>query len=331
MKENILVVGGAGYIGSHMCKRLYTAGYVPVVLDNLVRGHRGAVKWGPFIQGNMDDTKLLQSVFSEYKIDAVMHFAAFAYVGESVTYPEMYYRNNVAAPIILLQKMVEYGISKFIFSSTCAIYGEPAEIPMDEKHPKRPINPYGRGKLMVEQILDDFKQAHGVESVCLRYFNAAGADPEGRIGEDHSPETHLIPLALEVALGKREAVTIFGDDYSTRDGTCIRDYIHIEDLSRAHLLALQQMKGGTAVPAKYNLGNGNGYSVKEVLDTARLVTGRDIPARIGPRRPGDPAELVGSGKLAMRELGWKPEYPNLETIIKTAWNWHKNNPDGFRE
>lgn len=331
MKENILVVGGAGYIGSHMCKSLYAQGYTPIVLDNLARGHRGAVQWGPFVQGNMEDSALLQNVFSEYQIAAVMHFAAFAYVGESVTHPGMYYQNNVAAPIILLQQMAEYGISRFIFSSTCAIFGEPVEIPMDEKHPQSPINPYGRGKLMVEQILDDFKQAHGIESVCLRYFNAAGADPEGMIGEDHFPETHLIPLAFEVALGKRERLTIFGDDYPTRDGTCIRDYIHIEDLAQAHLLALQQMKGGKAVSAKYNLGNGDGYSVKEVLDAARLVTGHGIPAQIGPRRPGDPAELVGSGKLAMRELGWKPKYPDLKTIIETAWNWHKNNPDGFGE
>jgi len=329
LKENILVVGGAGYIGAHMCKNLHAEGYTPIVLDNLSRGHREAVQWGPFFQGNMDDTALLQSVFSENKIEAVMHFAAFAYVGESVTDPGMYYRNNVAAPLILLQQMAEYGISRFIFSSTCAIYGEPVKIPMDESHPKSPINPYGRGKFMVEQILDDFKLAHGIESVCLRYFNAAGADPEGMIGEDHSPETHLIPLALEVALGKREKLTIFGDDYPTKDGTCIRDYIHIEDICQAHLGGLCRMKDGTAVSAKYNLGNGNGYSVKEVLDTARLITGHDIPAQIGPRRPGDPAELIGSAELATRELGWKPKYPDLKAIIETAWNWHKNNPDGF--
>ncbi len=329
MKQNILVVGGAGYIGAHMCNGLHAAGYTPIVLDNLARGHRQAVQWGPLVEGHMDDRVLLRDLFSQYAIEAVMHFAAFAYVGESVTDPGNYYRNNVAAPIVLLQQMVESGIQKFIFSSTCAIYGEPVKIPMTETHPKAPINPYGRGKLMVEQILDDFNAAHGIQSVCLRYFNAAGADPEGRIGEDHSPETHLIPLALEVALGKRDGLTIYGEDYPTSDGTCIRDYIHIEDLAQAHLLALEQMRGDKKFSAKYNLGNGKGYSVREVLDTARAVTGQDIPAQIGPRRPGDPAELVGSGELARQELGWKPEYPDLETIIATAWNWHKHNPDGF--
>ncbi len=331
MKENILVVGGAGYIGAHMCKNLHAAGYTPIVLDNLARGHRGAVQWGPFIEGNMDDTGLLQGVFSRYPIEAVMHFAAFAYVGESVTDPGLYYRNNVAAPIVLLQQMAKHGINRFIFSSTCAIYGEPVDIPIDETHPKAPINPYGRGKLMVEQILDDFRQGHGIESVCLRYFNAAGADPEGMIGEDHKPETHLIPLALEVALGKRDQLTIYGNDYDTDDGTCIRDYIHIMDLAQAHLLALQKMEKKSIISMKYNLGNGNGYTVQDVLDTARTVTGHAIPAEIGPRRPGDPARLVGSGQLARQELGWEPQYPDLKTIIETAWNWHKNNPEGFGE
>ena len=331
LKENILVVGGAGYIGSHMCKGLYDAGYNPIVLDNLSRGHREAVQWGPFIEGNMDDTGLLQSVFTQYQIETVMHFAAFAYVGESVDDPGLYYRNNVAAPIVLLQQMAKHGINRFIFSSTCAIYGEPIEIPIGEKHPKAPINPYGRGKFMVEQILDDFRHGHGIDSICLRYFNAAGADPEGMIGEDHRPETHLIPLALEIALGKREKLTIYGDDYATADGSCIRDYIHIMDLAQAHLLALQKMKENAVVSAKYNLGNGNGYSVKEVLDTARKVTGHAIPAETGPRRPGDPARLVGSGQRARKELGWEPQYPGLKTIIETAWNWHKNNPDGFKD
>jgi len=328
-KEHILVVGGAGYIGAHMCKYLHAAGYTPIVLDNLERGHHAAVQWGPFVNGNIDDIGILQHLFAQYSIGAVMHFAAFAYVGESVEDPGLYYRNNVGAPIVLLQQMVRHGIKKFIFSSTCAIYGEPVEVPMDESHPIAPINPYGRGKFMVEQILDDFRAGHGIESVCLRYFNAAGADPDGEIGEDHRPETHLIPLALEVALGKREAVTIYGDDYPTPDGTCILDYIHIEDLARAHLLALEKMKVNADIPDKYNLGNGTGYSVKEVLDTARQITGHAILGRIGPRRPGDPARLVASGELAHRELGWKPQYPDLKTIIATAWNWHKHNPDGF--
>ena len=322
-------MGGAGYIGSHMCKCLHAAGYNPIVLDNLARGHREAVQWGPFIEGRMDDPELLQSVFEQYTVDAVMHFAAFAYVGESVTDPGLYYHNNVAAPIVLLQQMARHGIRRFIFSSTCAIYGEPVDVPMDEAHPKQPINPYGRGKLMVEQILDDFRQGHGIESVCLRYFNAAGADPEGLIGEDHRPETHLIPLALEVALGKRDRLTIYGDDYDTDDGTCIRDYIHIMDLAEAHLLALQQMNAGALKSTKYNLGNGNGYSVQEVLDTAREITGHAIPSEVGPRRPGDPARLVGSAVLASNELGWKPQFPDLKSIIETAWNWHNNNPDGF--
>jgi UDP-glucose-4-epimerase GalE len=314
-----------------MCKNLHAAGYTPIVVDNLSRGHRAAVQWGPFIQGNMDDTALLERVFSRYPIEAVMHFAAFAYVGESVDDPGLYYRNNVAAPIILLQQMARHGVKRFIFSSTCAIYGEPVAVPMDEKHPKAPINPYGRGKLMIEQVLDDFRHGHGIASMCLRYFNAAGADPEGLIGEDHRPETHLIPLALEVALGKRDTLTIFGEDYPTPDGTCIRDYIHIKDLARAHLLALEKMKSAAAGSAKYNLGNGNGYSVKEVLETARAVTGHAIPARIGPRRPGDPARLVGSSDLARQELGWEPRYPDLKSIVETAWNWHKNHPDGFGE
>jgi len=331
MQEAILVVGGAGYIGSHICKHLHAAGYTPVVLDNLDRGHRRAVQWGPFVHGNMDDIEVLHDVFARYPIAAVMHFAAFAYVGESVQDPGLYYRNNVAAPIVLLQQMARHGLDRFIFSSTCAIYGEPVKVPMDEDHPIRPINPYGRGKFMVEQVLNDFRAGHGIESICLRYFNAAGADPEGMIGEDHRPETHLIPLALEVALGKREALTIYGDNYPTADGTCIRDYIHIEDLARAHLLALEKMKAGDARSQAYNLGNGDGYSVKEVLDTARRVTGQRIPARIGPPRPGDPAQLIGSGELARRELGWEPQYPDLTSIVETAWNWHKNNPNGFAD
>lgn len=271
--KNILIVGGAGYIGSYMCKYLANNGYNPIVLDNLVYGHREAVRWGPFVEGSMADSKLLKQIFSKYQIVAVMHFAAFCYVGESVTAPAKYYRNNVADTINLLEVMVEKNVSNFIFSSSCATYGEPVEIPITEEHPQNPINPYGRTKLMVEQILDDFKSAYGLESVSLRYFNAAGADPDGELGEDHRPETHLIPLVLQTALGQRKAINIFGDNYPTKDGTCIRDYIHIVDLAEAHFLALKRLMNGLP-GGKYNLGNGDGYSVGEVIETARKITGK---------------------------------------------------------
>lgn len=326
--KNILVIGGAGYIGSHMAKHLCAEGYVPVVLDNLVRGSRETAKYGPFFEGSMDDVRLLNKVFSEFPIAAVMHFAAFCYVGESVEHPARYYRNNVANTLALLEVMVERNMGNFIFSSSCSIYGEPVEIPITEDHPKKPINPYGRTKLIVEQMLDDFRQSYGLESICLRYFNAAGADPDGELGEDHDPETHLIPLVLKTALGQRSRVDIFGDDYATPDGTCIRDYIHVEDLAHAHLLALERlltgMRGG-----QYNLGNAKGYSVKQVIEMARRITGKEIPARVVARRPGDPAILISSSERATKDLGWKPAYPDLETIMETAWNWHKNNPDGY--
>ncbi|MEZ4529368.1 MAG: UDP-glucose 4-epimerase GalE [Desulfobacterales bacterium] len=328
MKENILVVGGAGYIGSHMCKYLAGKGYRPVVLDSLVYGHPQAVKWGPLIKGNVSDTGLLRQVFSEYDFAAVMHFAAFAYVGESVTNPAKYYRNNVAATIALLEIMGEKKVTHFIFSSSCATYGNPLEIPITENHPQNPINPYGRSKLMVEQILSDFEKAYGLNSVSLRYFNAAGADPDRELGEDHRPETHLIPLILQTVLGKRKSLHVFGADYPTKDGTCIRDYIHINDLAHAHLLALERLlnKGGTAA---YNLGNGEGYSVKEVIDMAEKVTGQRVPFEIKPRREGDPAVLIGSAEKAMKELGWNPRFPDLKTIMQTAWDWHRQHPDGY--
>ncbi len=326
---NILVIGGAGYIGSHMCKYLSQKGHRPVVLDNLIYGHREAVKWGPFIEGAMENRDILDGVFTEYEIHAVMHFAAFAYVGESVTDPGKYYTNNVAATVSLLESMRKHNVLKFIFSSTCATYGEPVEIPMTETHPQNPINPYGRSKLMVEQILDDYESAYGLKSVSLRYFNAAGADPDGEIGEDHDPETHLIPLTLQTALGKRKKMVIFGDDYPTGDGTCVRDYIHIMDLAQAHLLALEKLMNGSP-GEKYNLGNGNGISVKEVIDTAREITGEKIPVRMAERRPGDPAVLVGSADKAITELGWKPQFADLKSILESAWRWHKNNPEGFR-
>lgn len=325
---NILVIGGAGYIGSYMCKYLAKNGYHPIVLDNLVNGHREAVRWGPFYLGFMSDPKLLDRIFSEYRIAAVMHFAALCYVGESVTEPGKYYRNNVAATIALLEMMLEKGILNFIFSSSCATYGEPVEIPITEQHPQNPINPYGRSKLMVEQILDDFKDAYGLKYVSLRYFNAAGADPDGELGEDHRPETHLIPLVLQTALGQREALNIFGDDYPTRDGTCIRDYIHIDDLAQAHLLALARLLNDFT-GGQYNLGNGEGSSVKEVIELASKITGKRIPIKSSKRRPGDPAILIGSSEKAIKELGWNPQFYDLPTIIETAWKWHKNHPSGY--
>ncbi len=326
--KNILIVGGAGYIGSYMCKYLAKNGYHPIVLDNLVYGHRQAVKWGPFIAGQMADTRLLDQIFKEHPIAAVMHFAAFCYVGESVEDPGKYYQNNVAATITLLEEMLKKNIKNFIFSSSCAVYGEPVEIPITEQHQYNPINPYGRSKLMVEQILQDFRAAYGLEYVALRYFNAAGADPEGEIGEEHNPETHLIPLVLKTALEQRETINIFGDDYATKDGTCIRDYIHIDDLAQAHLLALDRLLNGLP-GGRYNLGNGDGYSVKEVIEVARNITSKQIPAKIVKRRPGDPAVLIGSSAKAFKELGWKPQFADLNAIVETAWQWHKTHPDGY--
>jgi len=326
--KNILVVGGAGYIGSHMCKYLAKHDYQPIVLDNLVRGNREAVKWGPFIEGSVADSDILSEIFAQYKILAVMHFAAFAYVGESVESPALYYQNNVASTINLLEAMVESNVLNFIFSSTCAVYGEPQEIPIPEGHPLNPINPYGRGKLMVEKILEDFLAAYGLKYISLRYFNAAGADPEGELGEDHRPETHLIPLVLQTALGQKEAVQVFGDDYPTKDGTCIRDYIHIVDLAQAHLIAMERLFAD--LPGRiYNLGNGDGYSVNDVIEVARKITGKPIPAEVVMRRPGDPAILVGSSDRARKELGWKPQFQGLETIIETAWEWHRSHPNGY--
>jgi UDP-glucose-4-epimerase GalE len=328
--ENILVVGGAGYIGSHMCKYLHKNGYQPVVLDNLIYGHRKAVRWGPFFEGAMADTELLEKVSSEYPISAVMHFAAYCYVGESVTEPAKYYRNNVADTVTLLEFMLLKNITKFIFSSTCATYGEPIETPITEHHPQNPINPYGRTKLVVEQMLEDFRNAYGLEAVSLRYFNAAGADPQCELGEDHRPETHLIPLVLQTAMGQREHIEVYGDDYPTEDGTCIRDYIHVEDLAQAHLLALERLLNGQP-GGVFNLGNGAGYSVQEVIQIATDVTKRSIPVKVVKRRAGDPAVLVGSSNKAFSELGWKPQYADLGTIVETAWNWCKSYPHGYED
>lgn len=318
----ILIVGGAGYIGSHTNKLMTKQGYETVIYDNLIYGHREAVKWGEFILGDLNDIEQLRLVFSKYKIDAVMHFAAFAYVGESVEDPEKYYINNVSNTLNVLKVMKEFGCKYFIFSSTCATYGNPEYLPIDENHPQNPINPYGQSKLMAEKILEDYTKAYDIHYVSLRYFNAAGCDMDTEIGEDHNPETHLIPLILDAALGKREDIKVFGADYDTRDGSAIRDYIHVTDLAEAHILALRYLQNGGASD-KFNLGNGDGYSVKEVIDVAKKVTGSDFKVTYTDRRPGDPAALVGSAQKAIKVLGWKPQYANLKTIIESAWKWHQ--------
>jgi UDP-glucose 4-epimerase len=319
---NILVVGGAGYIGSHMVAALDHAGYRPVTLDNLSSGHRDAVIAGEFIEGDLSDRALLNRVLDAHEIAGVMHFAAHIEVGESVRDPAKYYRNNVANTQNLLDAMVRYGVNAFIFSSTAAIFGEPQYVPIDEQHPKNPVNPYGRSKWMVEQLLEDYDRAYGLKAICLRYFNAAGADPEGRLGERHDPESHLIPLVLQAASGRRESITVFGNDYNTPDGTCIRDYIHVGDLCDAHLLALERLlQGGDS--DRFNLGNGQGYSVQEVIDAAARVTGLKIPSKRGERRPGDPARLVADSARARSRLDWRPRLVDLDTIIAHAWAWER--------
>ncbi len=322
MKNPVLVTGGAGYIGAHACKALSRAGYTPIAYDNLVYGHRSAVKWGPLEEGDISDRRRLETVMREYKPGAIMHFAAYAYVGESVEKPSKYYCNNVAGTLMLLETMRSCGIDKMIFSSTCATYGMPEQIPIPEDHPQNPINPYGRSKLMVEWMLKDFAAAYNIKYVSLRYFNAAGADPGAEIGEDHDPETHLIPLVLDAASGKRAQIEIFGTDYETPDGTCIRDYIHVTDLADAHLLALEYLISGGNSDV-LNLGNGNGFSVREVIAAALKITGCDIPYLESDRRPGDPPVLIGSSNRIKKKLGWRPLYDSLGAIIETAWRWHQ--------
>jgi len=323
MKEKkILVVGGAGYIGSHMVKELQRSGYRVVTLDNLSNGHRDLLPGGTFIQGNCGDSDLLDKLFSEHQIDAVMHFAAYALVGESMENPMAYYRNNLAETMELINAMVRHRIMRFIFSSTAAVYGEPSEVPITENHPCNPTNPYGATKIAAERMLQDCDAAYGLKYINLRYFNAAGADESGEIGERHDPETHLIPLTLKVAAGELGSIKIFGTDYPTEDGTCIRDYIHVIDLAQAHLLALKALLAG-GESTVYNLGNSSGYSVREVIEVAREVTGRSIPAVETDMRPGDPAVLVASSDKIRKELGWKPVYEDLKTIIRTAWVWHQ--------
>ena len=318
----VLVTGGAGYIGSHCCKQLHQKGYQPITIDNLVYGHAENVKWGQFYQGDIRDETLLERIFSENEIGAVIHFAAFAYVGESVQKPREYYTNNLRNTITLLEKTLQHAVSCFIFSSTCATYGRPQRIPIDEEHPQDPINPYGRSKHMIEQILSDYGKTYDFRFMSLRYFNAAGADLEGEIGENHTPETHLIPLILDVAKGRREHLDVYGNDYDTEDGSCVRDYIHVTDLADAHVHALEKLLGG-ASSEFVNLGTGDGYSVLQVIEQAAAITGQKIPFRIADRRPGDPAVLIASNKKARAVLGWKPKHSNLKTIIHTAWNWHQ--------
>ena len=315
-----LVVGGAGYIGSHMVKMLLGEGHEVVTLDDLSGGYRDAVLGGAFVEGDLGDAALLDQLFSSHKFDGVMHFASFIMVGESVTAPGKYYENNLAKTVTLLNALVRHEVKAFIFSSTAAIYGNPRYVPIDEEHEAAPINPYGRTKWMVEQILQDFDHAHELRSACLRYFNAAGADPDGELGERHELENHLIPLVLRTASGKRDSITVFGRDYDTPDGTCIRDYIHITDLCQAHLRALQQLWEG-AGSAAYNLGNGKGYSVLEVIETACEGTGLDIAVVEGSRRPGDAEKLIADSSKAKASLGWEPKYPELSTIIEHSWNW----------
>ncbi|MBM0742523.1 UDP-glucose 4-epimerase GalE [Phormidium sp. CLA17] len=324
-QPTILVTGGAGYIGSHAVLALQQAGYEVVVLDNLAYGHQDIandVLKVKLVVGDTCDRALLDSLFATHDIAAVMHFAAYTYVGESVTDPAKYYRNNFVGTLTLLEAMMAASINKFVFSSTCATYGVPKAVPIPEDHPQDPISPYGVSKLMIEQVLKDFDSAYQFKSVRFRYFNAAGADPAGQLGEDHVPETHLIPLVLLTALGKRDSISIFGTDYPTPDGTCIRDYIHVTDLAAAHVLGLEYLlKGGDTTA--FNLGNGNGFSVKEVIEAARQITGREIKAVECPRRPGDPPALVGSSDRARSILGWNPQYAEINQIIAHAWNWHQ--------
>ena len=327
---SILVCGGAGYIGSHMVAELLENGQDVVILDNLEKGHKDALLGGKLYIGDLRDKEILNKIFTENNIEAVIDFAAYSLVGESMTEPLKYFNNNVYGTISLLEAMKEHNVKYIVFSSTAATYGEPECVPILEDSKTIPTNAYGESKLLVEKILNWCDKAYGIKYTTLRYFNAAGAHINGKIGEDHSPETHLIPLILNVALGKRDEILIFGDDYDTKDGSCIRDYIHVSDLASAHSLALKRLING-GESRIYNLGNGTGFSVKEMIDIARKVTGHEIPAKVAPRRAGDPAILIASSEKAMKELNWKPKFNSVETIIETAWNWHKNHPNGYEK
>ena len=324
---NILVVGGAGYVGSHAARYLDLQGHDVWVYDNLSAGHREAVKQGRLIEGDLLDQSKLEATLRDNRIDAVMHFAAFALVGESVQEPAKYYRNNVVGTLSLLDAMRSVGVKRIVFSSTCATYGVPNEVPIRETESQEPINPYGFTKLVIEKALADYAHAYGFGYAALRYFNASGAAEDGSIGEDHQPESHLIPLIMQVALGQRDAISIFGDDYPTPDGTCIRDYIHVDDLASAHLAALEQLSDGRAI--QLNLGTGSGASVAEVIDLCRKTTGHEIPAILAPRREGDPPELVADASLAKEQLGWQPKHKTVDTIIESAWRWHRAHPTGY--
>jgi UDP-glucose 4-epimerase len=326
----ILVTGGAGYIGSHTVVELLNQGEEVVVLDSLQRGHRPAVTGGTFYQGYIQDADLLHEIFTKHDIEAVIHFAAESQVGESMKDPLLYYESNVVYTHALVKSMLAHNVKKIVFSSTAATYGEPKEVPILETSETVPTNTYGDTKLTIEKMLRWCDTAYGLKSVCLRYFNAAGAHPEGHIGEDHTPETHLIPIILQVALGQRDAIQVFGNDYPTEDGTCIRDYIHVMDLANAHWLALEKLRKDNT-SAIYNLGNGTGFSVLEVIKKAREVTGHPIPEVVSPRRAGDPAVLVASSDKAKKELGWTPKYYQMETIIQDAWNWHRKHPNGYEK
>ncbi len=322
MKKKILVIGGAGYIGSHMVKQLLRSDYEVVTLDSLENGYRDAVIGGEFILGNIEDSNLLDEIFAAKQINGVMHFASYIQVGESATEPAKYYKNNLSNTLNLLDAMIRHGVKVFVFSSTAAIYGEPEYIPIDEQHSLKPINPYGKSKLMVEQALEDYDQAYDLKSISLRYFNAAGADPEGDLGERHDPETHLIPLVLQVASGRRDSIKVFGRDYDTPDGTCVRDYIHVNDLCDAHILALENIFSG-GCSARYNLGNSTGFSVQEIIESARRVTGKEILVEESSRRPGDPAQLIADSKAAREQLNWHPKYDDIDTIVSHAWAWEQ--------
>ena len=324
----ILVTGGAGYIGSHTVRLLLEHGHDVVVYDNLSMGHRQSVPAERLVVGDLKDADHLDHTLLIHRIEAVVHFAAFAFVGESVTNPAKYYQNNLVNTLNLMERMRRHGITKIVFSSTCATFGTPDSLPITEDLPQRPINPYGWTKLFIERALLDFAAAYGWSFAALRYFNAAGATPKGDIGEDHTPETHLIPLVLQAALGQRGPIEIFGTDYPTPDGTCVRDYVHVDDLAEAHRLALDKLQPGRGL--LLNVGIGQGYSVRQVIETAERVTGKKIPVKEGPRRPGDPAELVASPAKIMKELGWRPKYLELDPILETAWKWHQSHPKGYR-
>lgn len=323
----ILVTGGAGYVGSHAARMLDRSGHDVWVYDSLVYGHRDAALPGKLIEGDLMDRGKLVDVFQRRAIEAVMHFAAFAYVGESVEQPHKYYQNNVVAALNLMEAMREAGVDRFVFSSTTATYGVPDVVPIPEQQRQEPINPYGFTKLVIERALADYAHAYGWGYAALRYFNAAGASPEGDIGEDHTPETHLLPLVLQVALGQRQDITIFGEDYPTPDGTCIRDYIHVDDLASAHVIALEKLESGQGM--QLNLGTGRGTSVRQLIDACRQVTGHAIPEVMGERRPGDPPELVADSRLAQQTLGWQPKYMDIQSIVETAWRWHQSHPQGY--